>query len=60
LARTTTLDASGHDAIEYNVAAEIAEWDGHRVWIMQKDPAYLTAEGWEHFVPRQQALYVIE
>ncbi len=47
-------------AIEFNVAAEIPEWDGHKVWIMQEDPAYLTPEGWKHFVPRQQSLYVIE
>ncbi len=47
-------------AIEFNVAAEIPEWDGHKVWIMQEDPAYLTPEGWRHFVPRQASLYVIE
>ena len=47
-------------AIEFNVAAEIAEWDGHKVWIMQEDPGYLTPEGWKHFVSRQDALYVIE
>ena len=47
-------------AIEFNVAAEIPEWDGHKVWIMQEDPAYLTPEGWRHFVPRQASLYLIE
>jgi Xaa-Pro dipeptidase len=46
-------------AIEFNVAAEIPEWDGQKVWIMQEDPAYLTPEGWKHFVPRQTSLYVI-
>jgi Xaa-Pro aminopeptidase len=47
-------------AIEFNVAAEIPEWDGHKVWIMQEDPAYLTPEGWKHFVPRQASLYLIQ
>jgi len=46
-------------AIEFNVAAEIPEWDGHKVWIMQEDPAYLTPDGWKHFVPRQESLYIV-
>ena len=57
--QSKVLRDGSYIAIEYNVAAEIPEWDGHKVWIMQEDPAYLTADGWKHFVPRQQALYVI-
>jgi len=38
---------------------EIPEWDGKKVWIMQEDPVYLTAEGWRFFVPRQESFYVI-
>ncbi len=53
------LREGSYIAIEFNVAAEIPEWDGHKVWIMQEDPAYLTPEGWKHFVPRQTSLYLI-
>jgi hypothetical protein len=46
-------------AIEFNVAREVPEWDGTKVWFMQEDPGYLTAEGWKHFVPRQKEFYLI-
>jgi Xaa-Pro aminopeptidase len=53
------LREGSYIAIEFNVAAEIPEWDGEKVWIMQEDPAYLTAQGWKHFVPRQESLYIV-
>lgn len=46
-------------AIEYNIADHIPEWDNKKVWIMQEDPAHLTTDGWQTFVPRQQSLWVI-
>ena len=54
------LREGSYIAIEFNVAAEIPEWNGQKVWIMQEDPAYLTPEGWKHFVPRQESLYLIQ
>lgn len=57
--RAKALRDGSYIAIEFNVAAEIPEWDGHKVWIMQEDPAYLTPDGWRHFVPRQESLYRI-
>jgi Xaa-Pro dipeptidase len=54
------LREGSYIAVEFNVAAEIPEWDGQKVWIMQEDPAYLTPEGWKHFVPRQTSLYLID
>lgn len=46
-------------SIELNTLTPVAEWDGQEVFIMQEDPAYLTAEGWRFFRPRQEALYLI-
>lgn len=53
------LRKGSYIAIEFNIADEIPEWDGQKVWIMQEDPAYLTTEGWKLFVPRQSAIYPI-
>ncbi len=54
-----TLREGSYIAIEFNIADEIPEWDGQKVWIMQEDPAHLTAEGWVLFVPRQQEFYLV-
>ena len=54
------LREGSYIAIEFNIADEIPEWDNQKVWIMQEDPAYLTANGWEHFVPRQEEFYLVE
>ncbi len=53
------LRTGSHLAMEFNIADEIPEWDGKKVWIMQEDPVYLTAEGWRFFVPRQESFYLI-
>jgi hypothetical protein len=58
-AQVKRLRLGSYIAIEFNVADEIPEWDGQKVWMMQEDPAYLTEEGWEHFVPRQESLYLV-
>jgi Xaa-Pro aminopeptidase len=47
-------------SIELNTKTAVPEWDGQEVFIMQEDPAYLTAEGWRFFRPRQESLYLIE
>jgi len=46
-------------SIELNTKTPVPEWDGQEVFIMQEDPAHLTAEGWRFFRPRQEALYLI-
>lgn len=46
-------------AIELNTKSSIPEWDGQKVYVMQEDPAFLTAEGWRFFVPRQESFYLI-
>jgi hypothetical protein len=54
------LREGSYIAIEFSIADEIPEWDGQKVWIMQEDPAYLTDSGWKQFVPRQEAIYIVE
>jgi Xaa-Pro aminopeptidase len=46
-------------SIELNARTAVPEWDGQEVYVMEEDPAYLTAEGWRFFRPRQEALYLI-
>jgi len=53
------LREGSYIAIELNTRTPVPEWDGQEVYAMQEDPAYLTAEGWRFFVPRQEAYYVI-
>ena len=53
------LRLGSYIAFEFNIADEIPEWDGQKVWIMQEDPAYLSKDGWQLFVPRQEGLYLI-
>jgi Xaa-Pro aminopeptidase len=53
------LREGSYIAIEFNIADEIAEWDGQKVWVMQEDPAYLTSDGWKVFVPRQREYYLV-
>jgi Xaa-Pro dipeptidase len=53
------LRAGSHLAMEFNIAAEISEWNDKKVWIMEEDPVHLTEEGWRFFVPRQESFYLI-
>jgi len=53
------LRSGSYIAFEFNIAEEIPEWDGQKVWIMQEDPAHLSDDGWQLFVPRQEAFYLI-
>ena len=46
-------------SIELNTKTAVPEWDGQDVYVMQEDPAYLTADGWRFFRPRQEAFYLI-
>jgi hypothetical protein len=46
-------------SIELNTKTEVPEWGGQPVYVMQEDPAHLTADGWRFFRPRQEAFYLI-
>ncbi|XXF80362.1 M24 family metallopeptidase [Myxococcaceae bacterium GXIMD 01537] len=54
------LREGSYIAIELNTATEVSEWGGEKVFVMEEDPAYLTAEGWKFFVPRQESFYLID
>lgn len=46
-------------SIELNAVTAVPEWDGQKVFVMEEDPAYLTAEGWKFFLPRQSEWYLV-
>jgi Xaa-Pro dipeptidase len=46
-------------AIELNTKTAVPEWDGQKVYVMMEDPAYLTADGFKFFVPRQERFYLV-
>ncbi|MCU0683186.1 MAG: M24 family metallopeptidase [Polyangiaceae bacterium] len=47
-------------AMELGAEGAPPEWGGQKVFAMQEDPVYLTDEGWQFFVPRQEAFYLIK
>ncbi|AGC46754.1 Xaa-Pro aminopeptidase family enzyme [Myxococcus stipitatus DSM 14675] len=53
------LREGSYIAIELSTTTPVPEWGGQKVAVMEEDPAYLTAEGWKFFVPRQEAFYLI-
>jgi Xaa-Pro dipeptidase len=63
--RSDTVGLSGrlrpgsYISIELNTATEIPEWSGKKVFVMFEDDAYLTAEGYRFFRPRQEQFYLI-
>ncbi len=58
-AAAQVLVEGSYISIEVNTSTPVPEWDGQEVFIMQEDPAYLTADGWRFFRPRQEALYLV-
>lgn len=46
-------------AVELNTQTAVPEWDGQQVFMMEEDPAHLTADGYRFFVQRQEALLLI-
>ncbi len=58
-ATSKPLVEGSYISIELNTRTAVAEWEGQEVFIMQEDPAYLTAEGWRFFRPRQEEFYLI-
>lgn len=53
------LRLGSYISIELNTATPVPEWNGHKVYVMMEDDAYLTEEGWRFFHPRQTAWYLI-
>lgn len=58
-AATGDLVEGSYISIELNTKTAVPEWDGQEVYVMQEDPAYLTADGWRFFRPRQEEFYLI-
>lgn len=46
-------------AIELNTRTTVPDWDDQEVFFMLEDPAHLTPAGFEYFVPRQEAFYLL-
>ena len=49
-----------YTSIELNTSTAVPEWNGQNVTIMAEDDAYMTADGFRFFVPRQTELYLIK
>lgn len=58
-AQALVLRPGSYMSIELNTATPVAEWGGKKVFVMMEDCAYLTAEGYRFFRPRQEAFYLI-
>ncbi|MBM3885819.1 MAG: aminopeptidase P family protein [Gemmatimonadetes bacterium] len=53
------LREGSYMSIELNTATPVPEWGGQKVFVMMEDCAYLTADGYRFFRPRQEAFYLI-
>lgn len=53
------LREGSYISIELNTATPVPEWNGKKVFVMFEDDAYLTADGYRFFRPRQEAFYLI-
>lgn len=53
------LRGGSYISIELNTATAVPEWGGKKVFVMMEDCAYLTADGYRFFRPRQEAFYLI-
>jgi Xaa-Pro aminopeptidase len=53
------LRLGSYTSIELNTSTPVAEWGGQKVTIMAEDDAYMTAEGFKWFRPRQTQFYLI-
>jgi Xaa-Pro aminopeptidase len=53
------LKLGSYISIELNTGLAIPEWGGKKAFVMMEDCAYLTADGYRFFRPRQEAFYLI-
>ena len=58
-ALNSRLRLGSYISIELNTATPVPEWGGKKVFVMMEDDAYLTADGFRFFRPRQEAFYLI-
>lgn len=58
-ARAKRLREASYIAIELNTLTPVPEWSGQKVYVMMEDCAYLTADGWRFFRPRQERFYLV-
>ncbi|MEN9508196.1 MAG: hypothetical protein RLZZ621_759 [Gemmatimonadota bacterium] len=60
---TTALNArlrlGSYQSIELNAATAVPEWGGKKVFVMFEDCAYLTADGYKFFRPRQEQFFLV-
>jgi len=59
LAQAQRLRLGTYMSIELNTGTPVAEWGGKKVFVMMEDCAYLTADGYRFFRPRQEAFYLV-
>jgi Xaa-Pro dipeptidase len=59
LSQAQRLRPGSYISIELNTGTPVAEWGGKKVFVMMEDCAYLTADGYRFFRPRQEAFYLI-
>ena len=53
------LRAGSYISIELNTKTAVPEWGGEPVFVMMEDDAWLDADGWKFFQPRQTEWFVI-
>lgn len=53
------LRSGSYVAVELNTQTAVPEWNGQKVYMMEEDPAHLTEQGFQFFVPRQERLILI-
>jgi len=53
------LRLGSYTSIELNTSTKVPEWGDQTVTIMEEDDAYLTADGYQFFRPRQTEFYLI-
>jgi len=58
-ALNSRLRLGSYISVELNTGTPVPEWGGKKVFVMMEDDAYLTADGFRFFRPRQEAFYLI-
>jgi Xaa-Pro aminopeptidase len=54
------LRLGAYTSIELNTSTKVPEWNGQRVTVMAEDDAYMTADGFKFFRPRQTEIYIVK
>lgn len=59
LTQAQRLRPGSYMSIELNTGTIVPEWGGKKVFVMMEDCAYLTADGYRFFRPRQEVFFLI-